>query len=186
MPFRWFSKEKKAGPADDPVRVYDELIASVARQGEAVRQSAATLGVLRSQLKRDGERYRQRIAESAERLKAAEALGDATALNRLHRDATEAKRLATECDEGFARADTDARQLLEVAESLASQLTDLKAERLSAKTRMATNVMTQTSLRARADEFDRWLKLDKARDDIERAHALAELYREDDRGKKPR
>lgn len=184
MPFRLFSKKQKPARNDDPIAVFDELIASVSRQGAVVRESAATLSTIRSQLKRDCEKYQSRIKDCQQRLIDAQKLKDDLVVDRLKSDAEEATRMAAESTESLARVEGDARQLMETAQLLAKQLAELKAERVSARTRMTAGSVTQKALKERSEEFDRVLKLDKARDDIERAHALAELYREDSKGRR--
>jgi hypothetical protein len=81
--------------------------------------------------------------------------------------------------EALANAETNATLLLEVAESLGREVAELKAERQSARARLSAGVEVTEALRTRAAEFERVMKLDAARDEIERAQALADLYRED-------
>jgi transposase-like protein len=97
----------------------------------------------------------------------------------LRRDLLEAKRLLERTNEAHAQAETDARLLMETAESLGRQLAELQEERQSARARLSAGLMVSDALKQQVAGFDRLMKLDAARDEVEKAHALAELYRED-------
>lgn len=171
--------KKKATPAKpaDPLAVFDAVIASLERQGAEVRKSAATLLALRSELNRDEEKYEKRLTSTKQRLDKAE--GDAKAQKTLARDLSEAQQLLETTKEAHAQAEANAKLLMEAAEDLSRQLAELKEERQSARARLSAGVMVSEALRTQVANFDRVLKLDAARDEVEKAHALAELYRED-------
>ena len=97
----------------------------------------------------------------------------------LKRDLKEAEALAQSTREAHAQAETNAKLLMEAAEELSRQLADLQGERQSARARLSAGVMVSDALKAQVANFDRVMKLDRARDEVEKAHALAELYRED-------
>ena len=78
-----------------------------------------------------------------------------------------------------AQAETNAKILMEAAEDLSKQLAELQEERQSARARLSAGVMVSDALKAQVANFDRVMKLDRARDEVEKAHALAEVYRED-------
>jgi chromosome segregation ATPase len=172
-------KKKPAAPkkATDPLGVFDQVIASVERQGGEVRKSAATLLALRAELTRDQTRYLKRIDDIEERLR--KAAGEEKAEKTLRNDVNEARRLLETTKEALAKAEGDAKLLMETAEGLGKQLTDLQEERQSARARLSAGVMVSEALQAQVASFDRLMKLDAARDEVEKAHALAELYRED-------
>jgi phage shock protein A len=171
--------KKKAAPAKptDPLGVFDAVIASLERQGAEVRKSAATLLALRSELTRDQEKYETRLNNTRQRLDRAS--GDAKAAKTLARDVEEAQQLLNTTKEAHAQAEANAKLLMEAAEDLSRQLAELREERQSARARLSAGVMVSEALKTQVANFDRVLKLDQARDEVEKAHALAELYRED-------
>lgn len=172
--------KKKAKPTKeptDPLEAFDQLIASLERQGAQVRKSAATLLALRGDLVRDQDRIGKRLTTVEEKL--TRAMGDPAAEKVLQRDLADAQRLLEKTKESFAQADTDSKLLLETADQLGRELVELKEERQSAKARLNAGLVVSEALRSRALGFDKVMKLDAARDEVERAHALAELYREE-------
>lgn len=180
-----FLKKKK--PAlQDPLGAYDAVIDSLERQAAEVRKSAATLLSLRGTLKRDCDRYRQRLDELGRRVIEASATGDAKVEDVLRRDRDEASNLKLQTEAALDGATRDAELLLSVASELTQRLTALKAERMSAQARFAAGQTLSQTLGAKADEFDRVVKLDAARDEVEKAHALADLYREEAAGRSTR
>lgn len=177
MVFDFLRKKKKKAPKQDPLAAFDGVIESLDRQGGEVRRSAATLLALRKELKRDLDKYSARIRELEGRL--IEASGDPLAEKTLTRDASQANAMLKETKAALAKADGDAKLLLEAAEDLGKKVESLKEERQSARARLSADVSVSDALRTQMAEFDRVLTLDAARDEIEKAHALAELYRED-------
>jgi phage shock protein A len=170
-------KKKPAAKPSEPLAVFDQVNASLERQGAEVRKSAATLLALRAELNRDQEKYEQRLTSTKQRLERAEA--DPKAQKTLARDLAEAEQLLASTKEAHAQAETNAKLLMEAAEELSRQLAELKEERQSARARLSAGVMVSEALKTQVANFDRVLKLDQARDEVEKAHALAELYRED-------
>ncbi len=178
MVFGFFKKKSALAKKElDPLAAFDVVIASLERQGGEVRKSAATLLALRSELNRDVVKYGKRIAGIEERLPRAE--GDLAAEKTLRRDLHEAKRLLEKTHEALAQAEGNAKLLMDAAEELGKQLVELQEERQSARARLSAGVMVSDALKAQVASFDRLMKLDAARDEVEKAHALAELYRED-------
>jgi phage shock protein A len=177
-------KPKKPAPVSDPLKVYDGMIESLDRQAGQVRRSAATLLALKGELARDHERYGKRCEDATERLAAAGEKGDARAERALKRDLDEAKELFDQTQKALDSANDDAHVLLETAEDLAKRARELKAERLSAHARFSTGQVVSSALRQQAEEFDRVMAIDAARDEIEKARALADIYREDAEKKK--
>ena len=174
-----FLKKKAAisKKATDPLAVFDAVISSVERQGGEVRKSAATLLALRAELTRDLDKYGKRIAGTEARLPKAE--GDVSVEKTLRRDLAEARGLLETTQEALAQAETNARLLMDAAEDLGKQLAELQEERQSARARLSAGTMVSEALKTQVANFDRLMKLDAARDEVEKAHALAELYRED-------
>lgn len=175
--FGLFKKKSKAQKAVDPLAVFDTVIASLDRQGAEVRKSAATLLALRAELARDEAKYEQRVLTIKEKLD--RALGEPKIEKTLERDQQQAQQLLQTTREAHAQAETNAQLLMEAAEELSRQLAELQEERQSARARLSAGVMVSEALKAQVANFDRVLKLDRARDEVEKAHALAELYRED-------
>ena len=173
--FGWFKKKAMAKGPTDPLAAYDELIGSLDRQGQAVRKSAATLLALRKELSRDLERYGERLQGLPARL--AKAQGDPAAEKTLTRDREEAERLLDATKQALARADADSALLVETAEQLGRRRTELLTERQSARARLGAGVAVSDALKQQAERFDKIVALDAARDEVERAHALAEIYR---------
>jgi phage shock protein A len=174
-----FLKRKKAAAPSDPLKAYDGMIESLERQAAQVRRSAATLLALKGELTRDHERYGRRMQEVEARVNEAGHRGDARAERTLRRDYDEAKELFEQTQKALASANDDSHVLLETAEGLARRSHELKAERMSAQARFSTGQVVSTALKQQAEEFDRVMAIDAARDEIERARALADIYREE-------
>lgn len=175
--FLW---KKKAPPKpEDPLAVFDGVIRSLEQHAGEVRRSAATLLALKGELGRDEAKYRKRLAELEERIADARRAGDGKAQAILERDQRDAAKRLEETKVALAAAAGDAELLKQTAEELGRQVADLKDERLSAKARMSAGVLVTDALKAQAAQLERVLKLDAARDEVEKAHALADIYRED-------
>lgn len=175
--FGLFKKKSAPERSSDPIAVFDAVISSLERQGAEVRKSAATLLALRAELARDQEKYSERVLATKQRLD--RALGEPKVEKTLMRDLTAAQQLFESTKAAYAQADADAKLLMEAAEDLSRQLSELEGERQSARARLFAGAMVSDALRAQVANFDRVMKLDRARDEVEKAHALAELYRED-------
>ncbi len=173
--FGWF--KKKIAPPPDPLAAFDGAIESLERQGREVRKSAATLLSLKRDLERELERSARRREEVAQRLGAAG--DDARAVHVLQGDWAGLDKADAATREALARAEADAGLLAEAAHGLTGQLESLRQERQGARARLASGLVVSEALQARAQQFDRVLALDRARDEVERAHALAEVYRDD-------
>lgn len=187
--FGWFSRKKRGARAPapvDPIAAFDGAILSLERQGAEVRRSAAALLTLRAELRRDQQKYADRLQALDARLELVVGAGDATVEGALHRDRLDARGMLEKTDEALVDAERNATLLLETAETLGRQAAELKAERQSARARLSAGLEVSAALQSRAVEFDRLMKLDAARDEIERALALAELYREDSANTKKR
>jgi phage shock protein A len=172
-------KPQKAMASDGPLAAFDGVLESMERQGQELRKSAATLLTLRAQFTRDEQRYQLQLKALEGRLAEAIDLGDARAETVLRNDARATQLRLEETLKARARADEDASLLTGAVHEHMSRLEELKTERLSAQARLSAGLVVSESLKAQVEEVDRVLKLDRARDEIERAHALADVYREE-------
>lgn len=176
-------RRKKAQKPQDPLAAYDQLLERLDRQGAEVRKSAATLLALRGELSRAIERDRRRIEDAQRRQAEAASRSDTRGEKTLGRDVIELGKQLAASEEALARTRTDAELLLELADELGRRASELRAERTSARARFAAGQLVSTALQERTAEFNEALIVDAARDEVERAHALAEIYREEkDRG----
>lgn len=178
MAFNWFRRSTKPKREADPIAAFDAFIEELERQGIQVRRSAATLLALRSDLGRALQRHEQRLSDIEARRKVAGERGDAKAEATLARDAAQAEKLIASTRESLARAEADSELLLEGAQELSNQVTELKAERTQAQARLAAGLLVTDTLKTRTEKIEKVLALDAARDEVERAHALADIYRE--------
>ena len=181
MFFDWLRKKtsKKPARAVDPLAAFDQLIEDLERQGAEVRKSAATLLALKGELSRSQERYARRLEELARRKAVADTQGDTKIAQTLARDRVQAESLLNTTRESLLRAEQDGQLLLEAAADLGHRVAELRAERESASARLAVGGLVSNALRERVVRFEKVLAVDAARDEIERAHALAEIYREE-------
>lgn len=168
-----FFKKKRAAPVD-PLAAFDEMISSLERQGAAARRSAATLLSLRAELRRDEEKFSHRLEELAGKRS-----DDPRVADVLRRDRGDAQRMLARTREALQEAERDATLLMEAAEHLSRQLAGLKEERQGARARLSGGLQVSAALQAQHADFERVMKLDAARDEVEKAHALAEIYRDD-------
>ncbi|MFP2960770.1 PspA/IM30 family protein [Myxococcus sp. 1LA] len=180
MFFGLFRKRKKepSRPAD-PLAAFDQLIENLDRQAAEVRKSAATLLALKADLSRAEERYARRLGELTTRRATAKERGDAQAVRVLEKDQTQAEDLLASTRDSLERAQSDGRLLLEAASELGDRVAELRRERESASARLTVGGLVTEALRERVARFDEALVVDAARDEVERAHALADIYREE-------
>jgi phage shock protein A len=174
-----FWKKKEDKKPTDPLAAFDQLIEDLERQGAEVRKSAATLLALKGDLGRGVERYTRRLEEIASRQGVAQSRGDAKAVAVLERDRAQAQTLLESTRESLDRAEQDSKLLLEAANDLGARVTELRMERESAHARLAAGGLVSSALRERVERFEKVLAVDAARDEVERAHALADIYREE-------
>jgi phage shock protein A len=182
--FGFFKKRQSAKGKPNPLESFDAVLTSMERQGQELRRSAATLLALKAQFARDEERYHKQLAELGRRIAEAGELGDARAETVLRNDRTAMQLRLDETLKARAQADEDAGLLTHAVTEHMKRLDELRAERQSAEARLSAGVVVSEALQQQVEEVDRVLKLDKARDEIERAQALADIYREDAAKKK--
>jgi phage shock protein A len=171
MDFRfWRRKKEKKAPAD-PLAAFDQLIEDLERQGAEVRKSAATLLALKGELARSVDRYTRRVADISERHKVAESRGDTKAMQVLHRDRTQT--------EALLKSTQDSLERVEAATEVGARVQELRTERESASARLVAGTLVSGTMREQVERIEKVLAVDAARDEIERAHQLAEIYREE-------
>jgi phage shock protein A len=181
MLFDWLRKKtpKQSERPADPLVAFDQLIEDLERQGVEVRKSAATLLALKGDLSRSQERYVKRLEDIARRRAIADEQGEVKIATTLERDRSQAEALLNTTRESLQRAEQDGKLLLEAAADIGNRVAELRAERESASARLAVGGLVTGALREQVERFEKVLALDAARDEIERAHALADIYREE-------
>jgi phage shock protein A len=179
MAFWPFGRKKQTAKKEDPLAAFDGFLEHLERQGAEIRRSAATLLALRAELTRTEEKHQKRIGEVRDRISEAKARGDHKSVEVLERDVLQLQKLVDATRESLARAVSDAELLLEAAQGIGRQVEDLREERASAQARLTAGIAVTETMKQRSAEIAKVLALDAARDEIERAHALAEIYREE-------
>ena len=183
MLFDWLRKKKSEKKPEkksvDPLAAFDQLIEDLERQGAEIRKSAATLLALKGDLSRSEERYVKRLEDLSKRRALAESQGDSKIAATLERDRSQTESLLSTTRESLNRAEQDAKLLLEAAADLGNRVAELRIERESASARLAVGGLVSGALREQVERFEKVLAVDAARDEIERAHALADIYREE-------
>ena len=171
MAFRWF--RRRPAPAPDPIAAYDDLVSDLSAEAAELRRAAATLLTVRARLGRE-------LRDRADRARAG---ADRRSADVLSTDVEREERRATALREELARTESDVEQLEEAARRVAGQVDQLRSERdLAAARFTAGTALASEALRSRADRVRRLVAVDAARDEVERAHALAEVWREDGEG----
>jgi phage shock protein A len=178
MAFRWF--RRRPAPAPDPIAAYDDLVSDLSAEAAELRRAAATLLTVRARLGRELaaiEEVGRTLRDRADRARAA---ADRRSQDVLGADVERGERRATALREELARTESDVEQLEEAARRVAGQVDQLRSERdLAAARFTAGTALASEALRSRADRVRRLVAVDAARDEVERAHALAEVWRED-------
>jgi len=180
MAFRWFRKRRPPPPPPDPIAAYDDLVSDLDAEAAELRRAAATLLTVRARLERElsqGEATARALQGRADH---ARSRGDTTSVGVLTADVHRLERQADGLRESLARTEADVSALKEAAGRVAEQVERLKAERdLAAARFTASTALAAEAQRSRADRIRRLVAVDAARDEVERAHALAEVWRED-------
>ncbi len=175
----WRKKKKEQKKPADPLAAFDQLIEDLERQASEVRKSAATLLSLKGELTRSMERYTRQMTDMAGRYKVAEANADIRAMQVLTRDQKQTEALLKSTREALERAEKDSQLLLEAANEVGVRVTELRTERQSASARLMAGSLVTGAMTEQVERVDRVLAVHAARDEIERAHQLAEIYREE-------
>jgi phage shock protein A len=178
MALRWF--RRRSAPAPDPIAAYDDLVSDLSAEAADLRRAAATLLAVRARLGRELSGIEQVGRTLRERADRARGGGDHRSLDVLTADADREERRASALRAELARTDSDVEQLEEAARRVAGQVDQLRSERDLAAARLtAGTALAAEAQRSRSDRISRLVAVDAARDEIERAHALAEVWRED-------
>jgi len=175
--FDWFRK-KPAKPVD-PIAAYDARIDALAQRAQLLRRSAATLLAVRRDLDRRGAELEAREETAQKRAENARASGDEAAADVLTEDGKRAARDREPLAQQREKVARDATDLAEAVKSVEAESEELQRERDGAKVALAAGQAVLSAKPALTDHFDETLKLEAARDEVEKAHALAEIYRED-------
>jgi chromosome segregation ATPase len=175
---RWRAARQPATSVD-PLQTFEGLINELERQGTTFRQGAATLMSMRTELRESLGVAQAQMEEVQARWEEACARPDgASAAKVLAHDLEVLEQRAAAYTQQLARADADAELLLEGARAVQAELDRLHAERdFAARTLTMDQTMSRT-LRARVERMDASPALEAARDEVARAHALADIYRE--------
>lgn len=179
--FGLFRRKPRKPP--NPLAAYDGALEDLAREGAAIRQSAATLLALRSELLRATAKQAAQQTELMRRLEQAKAKEDLLAVRTLSRDLEQLTPRLAVSREALAKVEADTATLTETAEEVQRRQSDLQAERDSAHAQLALGQAAVTAFVAPPQRVERTVALEAARDEVERAHALAEIYREERLGK---
>ena len=178
MAFRWF--RRRPAPAPDPIAAYDDLVSDLSAEAAELRRAAATLLTVRARLARELSTIEEVGRTLRDRADRARAGADRRSADVLGSDVEREERRATALREELARTESDLEQLEEAARRVAGQVDRLRSERELAAARFtAGTALASEALRSRADRVRRLVAVDAARDEVERAHALAEVWRED-------
>jgi len=178
MVFGLFKRKAPPAPAD-PLALFDGAIEAAEREAGEVRRSAATLLALKATLERDVARHEEQRRELGVRLDEAARAGDERASRLLEADVRRAESSLRAAEDALARAAADAELLLEGARETALRVEGLKAERAAAQARLLAGQAAGTAMKAEGARLKGELGLTQARDEVERARALAEIWRED-------
>jgi phage shock protein A len=181
MVFGFF--KRKPRPPADPLAVFDGAIEAAERDAGELRRSAATLLAQRGMLERDGARLEAERGAVEARLDEALRAGDVRAARLLEADLQRTGLSLAAAREALARVSADAELLVEGARETSARVEALRAERASAHARLLAGQAAGSAMQAEGARRVDDLKLDRARDEVERARALAELWREDRRPK---
>ena len=172
-----FWRKKRTEPKD-PVAAFDAAIDRLERRAAKVRQAAAVLISMQAQTAAEVERARAQLEEISRRIGEAARAGDSRSREVLEDALRRAGEGKTALEAELARSRRDAEQLKEAARDLADEIAGLRREQAQVKVRLAAGEAITRAFHSRSDAFDAALQLDDARGEVERAHALAELYRE--------
>jgi phage shock protein A len=178
MLFDWWRK-RRARTAPDPLGTYDRVLGELEQEGARVRRAAAALLALQRELRRSAERAAAHARELEARLDAAQRRGEEATAEVLRTDGVRSEEEGRAARAALARVDADAQVLVAAARSLEERVGVLRREREEAALRLRAGVLVQEALRLQGERFAHRVALEAARDEVERAHALAELYREE-------
>ena len=174
----WTFWRKKRAESKDPVAAFDAAIERLELRAAKVRQAAAVLLSVQAQLAGEIESARAQTAEIARRLSEATRAADAVSREVLERDQRRALETTAALESDLKRTRADADQLKGAARDLVDEISELRREQAQVRARLAAGEAITRAFHSRSDAFESALQLADARSEVERAHALAELYRQ--------
>ena len=174
--FDLFRRKRKP---TDPLAAYDARLDALAQRAQLLRKSAATLLAVRRDLDRRLDAFAAKERDAQARAEAARQAGDPQAAEVLANDALARERDRDALAIQRERVATDAQDLTDAVGALNAEFEQLSRERDAAQVALAAGQVVSAAQPALTERFDQVLKLDAARDEVERAHALAEIHRDD-------
>jgi len=178
-----FAKPKVAG--DDPVKAYDRRLDTLTARAAELRRSAATLLAARGEI--DRALKAAQAAEEQARTRLAQALGRPAVAKVLESDLKLAQDRQKPLADERERIDAEAKNLAETVSKVEAEAESLRREREAVMARLAASrSVAEASSKVLSDSFSEMTALEKAREEVERAHALADLAREDLKAAKKR
>jgi phage shock protein A len=181
-PIAWLRRlfRRKPKVVRDPLlRAFDARIDELSGRASELRRSAATLLATRGELERGKESAAARAKQCRTRSEQAKKGDEAQARAVLMADAEAADQEARGFAEQLSKLDDDSRTIGETARKIEAELAALRQERASAEARLTAAAAVTGASRALAEKAQQIAALDEARDGVERAKALADVYRED-------
>jgi hypothetical protein len=175
----WFKKRfAKAPVEDDPVKAFDQRLDTLSARASELRRSAATLLAARGEIDRAIVTAKGAQEQARERLAQAAGRKDIEAV--LQADAERAGERQKALVEQREKLETEAKALAETVGKVEAEAEVLRRERAAVQARWtASRTVTEASNKVLVDSFGEMAALERARDEVERAHALAEISRED-------
>ena len=178
----WLRKRFKRKPKvvrDRRLLAFDIRIDELTRRASDLRLSAATLLASRGELERGRDAANERARQHRRRADEAKKAGDAQAQAVLLADTENTETEARGFAEQLVKLDEDARALADTSRSVEAELASLRQELAAAEARLTAAKAVTGASRALAEKADQIAALDEARDGVEQAKALADVYRED-------
>ena len=171
-----FAKPKSV--EDDPVKAYDRRLDTLTSRAAELRRTAATLLAARGEI--DRALKAAQSAEEQARSRLAQAAGRADIVQVLESDIARAQERAKPLADERVRIDVEAKGLSETVAKVEAEAEALRRERDSVAARLAASrSVAEASGKVLSENFGEMAALERARDEVERAHALADVVRED-------
>ncbi|MBI5548261.1 MAG: hypothetical protein HY901_30645 [Deltaproteobacteria bacterium] len=166
----------RPSPPEDPLAVFDRRLATMASRGSDLRRAAATLLAARAEVDRALEAARAQVQAASARLQSEQGRPEIAEVLAHDRTLASDREQALEAQRSTIAA--DAEGLTEVIKRLESEAELLRRERTAAAAQLAAGRALSASA-VIAEDPREVLALERAREDVERAHALAQICRED-------
>ena len=176
----WFKKRFGRAPpeAEDPVKAFDQRLDTLGARACELRRSAATLLAARGEIDRAIVAAKDAEQQARDRLGKAAGRADIAAV--LEADAARAAERQQALKEQREKLETEAKALAETVGKVEADAELLRREREAVQARWkASRTVTEASSKVLSDSFSELAALERARDEVERAHALADITRED-------